>query len=209
VQVSTSNRLVATFPVEVSQPDFVLSRQEIVLGPGDSDTLRAIVPTQGNREIRNLVQWRSSDTSVVAIGAPGVVRAVSPGQADVIATGFSQERRVSVKVHQLPQALVVSPLHSGGPVQLPLRSTRRFTAAAEAADSTPIPEARILWELGDTALASFDRESCGNNHTDRATARNTTGGLDYPHHCRRHRSSACARWPCGRAPDYPGGIPQG
>jgi uncharacterized protein YjdB len=157
VQVSTSNRLVATFPVEVSQPDFVLSRQEIVLGPGDSDTLRAIVPTQGNREIRNLVQWRSSDTSVVAIGAPGVVRAVSPGQADVIATGFSQERRVSVKVHQLPQALVVSPLHSGGPVQLPLRSTRRFTAAAEAADSTPIPEARILWELGDTALASFDR----------------------------------------------------
>ena len=157
VQVSTSSRLVATLTVEVSQPDFVLSRRELVLGPGDSDTLRALVPTQGNREIRSLIQWRSSDTSIVAVGSPGIVRAVSPGVAEVIAAGFSQERRVSVKVHLLPQALVVSPLHSVGPIQLPLRSTRRFTAAAEAADSTPIPEARVVWEVGDTALAMFDR----------------------------------------------------
>ena len=62
-------------------------------------------------------------------------------------------------VHRLPEALVVSPHQSGGPVQLPLRSTRRFTAVAEAADSTPIPEARIIWELADTAVASFDRST--------------------------------------------------
>jgi hypothetical protein len=157
--VSSSDRLLATFPLEVSQPDFVLSRQELVLGPGDSDTVRAIVPAQGNREIRGLIQWRSSDTSVVGIGSPGVVRAVGAGQAEVIASGFAQERRVTVKVHRLPEALVVSPLHSAGPVLLPLRSTRQFTATAEAADSTPIPEARIVWELGDSALASFDRGS--------------------------------------------------
>jgi uncharacterized protein YjdB len=159
VQVSTSSRLLATFPVEVSQPDYVLSRRELILGPGDSDTLRALVPTQGNREIRSLIQWRSSDTNIVAVGAPGVVRGVAPGEAEVIANGFSQERRVSIKVHQLPQALVVSPLHSVGPIQLPLRSTRRFTAAAEAADSTPIPEARVVWEVGDTSLVVFDRGS--------------------------------------------------
>ena len=62
-----------------------------------------------------------------------------------------------MSVHRLPEALVVSPQHSAGPIQLPLRSTRRFTAVAEAADSTPIPEARITWELADTAVASFDR----------------------------------------------------
>jgi dipeptidyl aminopeptidase/acylaminoacyl peptidase len=157
VQVSTSNRLLATFPVEVSQPDFVLSRRELVLGPGDSDTIRALVPTQGNREIRGLIQWRSSDTTVVAVGSPGIVRAVAPGEAEVTATGFSQERRVSIRVHQLPQALVVSPLHSVGPIQLPLRSSRRFTATAETADSTPIPEARVVWEIADTAVAGFDR----------------------------------------------------
>jgi uncharacterized protein YjdB len=159
VQVSTTSRLLATFPVEVAQPDFVLSRRELVLGPGDSDTLRALVPTQGNREIRNLIQWRSSDTNIVAVGSPGVVRAIAPGEAEVTATGFSQERRVSIRVHPLPQALVVSPLHSVGPIQLPLRSTRRFTAAAETADSTPIPEARVVWEIGDTGLATFDRNT--------------------------------------------------
>ena len=157
VQVSTSNRLLATFPVEVSQPDFVLSRREIVLGPGDWDTLRALVPTQANREIRSLIQWRSTDTSIVTVDSPGIVRAIAPGVAEVIAAGFSQERRVTVRVHRLPQALVVSPLHSVGPILLPLRSTRRFTAVAEAADSTPIPEARVVWEVGDTTLVTFDR----------------------------------------------------
>ena len=159
VQVSTSNRLMATLPVEVSQPDFVLSRRNVVLGAGDIDTIRALVPTQRDREIRGLVQWRSTDTTVATVTPAGVVRAIAPGQAEIIGTGFSQERRASVMVHQLPEALVVSPQHSGGALQLPLRSTRRFTAVAEAADSTPIPEARITWDLGDTALATFDRST--------------------------------------------------
>ena len=159
VQVSTSTRLLATLPVEVSQQDFVLSRTNLMLGPADADTLRATVPTQGNREIRGLLQWRSTDTSVATVNSSGVVRAIASGQAEIVATGFSLERRATVRVYPQPDALVVSPLHSGGPIQLPLRSTRRFTAAAEAADSTPIPEARIVWELADTALASFDRSS--------------------------------------------------
>lgn len=159
IQVSTSNRLMATLPVDVSQPDFVLSPRNVVLGAGDIDTIRALVPVQRDREIRGLVQWRSTDTTVAAVSPTGVVRAIAPGQAEIIATGFSQERRAAVMVHQLPEALVVSPQHSGGAVQLPLRSTRRFTAVAEARDSTPIPEARIVWELGDTALATFDRRT--------------------------------------------------
>ena len=159
VQVSTSSRLMATLPVEVSQPDFVLSQNRLVLGPGESDTLRVVVPTQGNREIRGLVRWRSTDSSVVSVGPSGIVRGRTPGQAEIIATGFSQERRAPVVVHQLPEALVVSPQHSAGPVQVPLRATRRFTAVAEAADSSPIPEARITWELTDTSMAAFDRTS--------------------------------------------------
>jgi len=159
VQVSTSNRLMATLPVEVSQPDFVLSQNSMMLAPADADTIRAIVPTQGNREIRGLVHWRSTDTTVAVVGTSGGVRAIAPGQAEIIAAGFSQERRATVTVHQLPEALVVSPHHSGGPIQVPLRATRRFTAAAEAADSAPIPEARIAWELSDTALATFDRRT--------------------------------------------------
>jgi uncharacterized protein YjdB len=158
VQVTTSSRLMATLAVEVSQPDFVLSVNNLVLGPADADTVRAVVPSQGNRDVRGLVHWRSTDTAVAIVGT-GVVRAVAPGQTEIVAVGFSQERRVAVTVHRLTEALVVSPQPSAGPVQIPLRATRRFTASAEAADSTPIPEARIVWELGDTTLASFDRRT--------------------------------------------------
>jgi uncharacterized protein YjdB len=159
VQVITSSRLMATLPVEVSQPDFVLSHSRLVLSPSQSDTVRAIVPTQGNREIHGLVRWRSTDSTIASVGSSGIVRGLAPGQADIIAAGFSQERRAAVTVHQLPEALVVSPQHSAGAIQVPLRATRRFTAAAEAADSSLIPEARITWHLSDTSLAAFDATS--------------------------------------------------
>lgn len=159
IQVSTSSRLMARLPVEVAQPDFTLSHSNVVMGPSETDTLRAVVPAQGNRVIGDLLQWRSTDTSVATVGPSGVVHSHAPGQTEIIVTGFSQERRATVVVHQLPEALVVSPLRSGGAVQVPLQSTRRFTAVAEAADSTPIPEARIEWELADTGLAAFDRRT--------------------------------------------------
>lgn len=155
IMQATSGRLMATLPVEVSQAEFVLSPSKLSLGPGDSDTLRALVPTQGNREIRGLLQWRSTDTTVASVGSTGVIRARGAGQAEIMVTGFSQERRSLVMVHRTPDALVVSP-PQGGVIQVPLRATRQFTAVAEAGDSTPIPEARISWELSDTGVATFN-----------------------------------------------------
>jgi Tol biopolymer transport system component/uncharacterized protein YjdB len=156
VQASTSTGLMTTARVEVEQANFSLSAPRLVLGPGDSDTLQALVPSEGNRSVRNGVQWRSTDTLVMDVSQSGVVTGRAPGQAEVIAVGFSQERRATVLVHKLPQKLVVSPRPGPAPVELPIRGTRRFTAMAEAADSTPIAEARIEWEVGDTALVSFN-----------------------------------------------------
>jgi uncharacterized protein YjdB len=153
---ATGNRLMATLPVEVSQADFVLSRNKISLGPEEADTIRVLVPSQGNREVRGLVQWRSSDSTVASVSPFGVVRARAAGQAEIIASGPAQERRIAVSVHPLAEALVVSP-HQGGIIKVPLHSTRQFTAVAEAADSSPIPEALVVWRLSDTAVASFDQ----------------------------------------------------
>ena len=197
VQVSTSSRLMATLPVEVSQPDFALSQTRLVLGPGESDTVRVMVPAQGNREIRGLVRWRSTDSTVVSVGPSGIVRGLASGKAEIIATGFSQERRAQVVVHPQPDALVVSPQHSAGPVQLPLRATRRFTAVAEAADSTSIPEAHITWQLGDTSVAAFDRASgvltpkaLGTTTLTATAGRNSARGLDGAGHPRGYRAPA-------------------
>jgi uncharacterized protein YjdB len=156
VQANGGAGLMATVPVEVEQADLVLEGASEVLGPEDAETLHVHVPTQGNREITTGFQWRAADSAVAAVGPNGVVQARQPGRTEIVMTGFGQERRVALTVHRLPQVLVVTPKPPNEALQLPLRATREFKAVAQAADSTPIPEARITWELGDTLKASFD-----------------------------------------------------
>jgi uncharacterized protein YjdB len=158
IQAATASRLMATLPVEVAAADFALSRTKLTLGVEEADTIRVLVPSQGNREARSLVQWRSSDSTVASVSPGGIVRARAAGQAELIASGPGQERRAAITVYPLPEALVVSP-PQGGTVQVPLRSSSQFTAVAEAADSTPIPEAKVAWHLSDSSVASFDQGS--------------------------------------------------
>lgn len=156
IQASTSSGLMATAPVEVAPAAVALSSSRIVLAPEEAETLRVLVPSQGGREIRGAVRWTSADSGVVNVDSSGIVTARRAGQTEIVLAGFGQERRVPVLVHRLPQSLVVSPRQGPGPLLVPLQATRKFTALAEAADSSPIPEARIVWEVGDTAIISRD-----------------------------------------------------
>jgi hypothetical protein len=63
---------------------------------------------------------------------------------------------VSVLVHRVAQRVVMKPRPTAEPISLPLRGTRQFALTAEAADSTPIPEVGIAWEIGDSSIARFD-----------------------------------------------------
>ena len=86
-----------------------------------------------------------------------LVTARAPGRVEIVMHGFGLERRAPLLVHKLPQRLVVTPKPMADPIQIPLRAARQFGAVPQAADSTPIPEARIGWQVGDTARAGFDR----------------------------------------------------
>jgi uncharacterized protein YjdB len=152
---AASGQLMATLPVEVTQTDFEVLPSKLSLAPGEVDTMRASVPSQGNRELRGLVDWRSSDTMVAAVTRTGVVRARATGQALIIASAFGQERRATLAVHRVAEAMVVSPPH-GNMIVMPLKSTRQFTAVAETADSAAIPEARVSWEVADSSIAGFE-----------------------------------------------------
>jgi hypothetical protein len=156
IQATSSGRLMATARIEVARAELALSKIRVVLGPQESDTLRVLVPGQGNREIRGGIQWRASDTAVVRVGSTGIVSGRAPGRAEVVAVGYGQEGRVAVLVHREPSTLVVTPRPSAGAIQLPVRSVRRVTAVAEAADSTPIPEARVSWAVADTTIITYD-----------------------------------------------------
>jgi uncharacterized protein YjdB len=156
VQASTATGLMATAPVDVEPSDIALAATSGVLGPGEGETLHVRVPAQNNREITEGLQWRSADTAVAVVGPTGVVQARGPGRTEIAVLGFGQERRTPLLVHRLPQTLVVSPKPVAESIQVPLKGTRQFSAVAEAADSSPIPEVKIAWELGDSVHAGFD-----------------------------------------------------
>jgi Tol biopolymer transport system component/uncharacterized protein YjdB len=156
VQASAPGGLAVTAAIEVAAAEISLAESRLILGPGETDTLRVLVPGQGNRELRAGLQWQTSDTGVVRVGPTGIVSARVPGRAEVVATGFGQERRASVLVHREPRTLVVTPPPAAGAIQLPVRAVRKVTVVVEAADSTPIPEARRKWEVGDTTVIAYD-----------------------------------------------------
>jgi Tol biopolymer transport system component/uncharacterized protein YjdB len=155
VQASAAG-LTATTAVEVAAAEIALAETRLTLGPGETDTLRVLVPGQGNRELRGGLQWQTSDAGVVRVGPTGVVSGGVPGRAEVVAIGFGQERRASLLVHREPRTLVVTPRPAAEAIQLPVGAVRKVTVVAEAGDSTPIPEARRQWEVGDTTLIAYD-----------------------------------------------------
>jgi uncharacterized protein YjdB len=156
IQAALANGLVATAPVEVETVDLALSESRVLVAPQGLDTLRLLVPSQGNREMSEGVVWQSTDTSVARIGPTGIVQGVAPGTAEIVAWLSGQERRAGVLVHKPIRAITVAPKPGGDPILLPLNRTHKFAVKAEAADSTPIPQFRVVWEVGDTGLASFD-----------------------------------------------------
>ena len=156
VQASIPGGLAATVPVEIVATDFAVVPVRLILAPSDLDTLVALVPAQANRELRNGLQWRSAAPEIVRVGPTGIVQAMAPGETEIIITGFFQERRLPVRVHPPVQTLVVSPTPGAGVLRLPLHGTTALSVRAEAADSTPVPEATLWWEVADSSIVSFD-----------------------------------------------------
>jgi uncharacterized protein YjdB len=159
VQATTATGLMATVPVEVEAAEIALLGGTEVLGPEEAETLRIVVPSQGSRTLAGTMEWRSADTNVAVVGPGGIVTARKPGRTEIGVLAYGQERRTGLLVHRLPQTLVVTPKPVAEPLPIPLKGTRAFTAVAEAADSTPVPEARIVWQVADTSLAGFNPAS--------------------------------------------------
>ena len=109
VQATTSTGLMATVPVEVEAAEIALVGGTEVLGPEEAETLRVVVPSQGNRTLAGTMEWRSADTTVAVVGPEGVVTARKPGRTEIGVRAYGQERRAGVLVHRLPETLVVTP----------------------------------------------------------------------------------------------------
>ena len=157
IQMTGPNGLTATAPVVVQQADFAIQEgTQLTLAPGESDTLHVVVPTQESRLISPIaLTWTSSDQSVAQVSLTGVVRATGSGKATLGVSGFLQQKSVEVLVHRAVDLFAVRP-STKADVEVPVTSTVRFEAKALAADSSPVPEARLVWSVADSAIAGFD-----------------------------------------------------
>ena len=158
IQMTGPGGMTATAPVVVAQADYaILEGTALTMAPGETDTLHVIVPTQENRSVTAAaLTWVSSDQSVAQVSLTGVVKAVGSGKATLTVTGLLQQRTVEILVHRAVEFLEVRPT-TRGDVSVPLTATVRFTATALAADSSPVPEALLVWSVGDSSVATFDR----------------------------------------------------
>ena len=160
IQATVTGGLTATAPVVVQQADFsVREGSSVLLSPGEVDTLHVIVAIQNNRTVNPLVlQWASSDQSVVRASLAGVVTAVGPGKAILTVSGLLQSKSIEVSVHQVVTKLSVRPRVSEE-VQVALTGTAKFEAQALTAENVPVPEAPLRWTVTDPGIASFDAQT--------------------------------------------------
>jgi uncharacterized protein YjdB len=157
IQMTGPGGLTATAPVVVQPADYAVQEgTALTFAPGEADTLHVVVPTQGNRLVNPVaLTWASSDQSVAQVSLTGVVKASGSGKAILTVSGLLQQRTVEVLVHRTVELLAVRPT-TREDVEVPLTATVRFTAAALAADSSPVPEALLAWSVADTGIAAFD-----------------------------------------------------
>src|SRR6267154_2963337 len=111
VQVTSSGGLTATAPVVVQQSDIAIQEPvPLVMSPGDVDTLRVVVPSQGSRLVSPLaLQWSAADPSVARVSLTGVVIAVTPGRTTLSVVGLLQTKTADILVHRSVEALTVFP----------------------------------------------------------------------------------------------------
>lgn len=157
IQAAGPGGLVATGPVQVvaTSTAFEPRWPRMVLSPDQIDTLEMMVPSQADRSIENSLTYTSANPGVVLVGPTGILQAKAPGQSDVTVNGFFQSKHVTVVVHR-PISFFLTDPPSGGQVTVPLDGFRTLTAKAEAADSSLIADAPLVWKVTDTAIARYD-----------------------------------------------------
>jgi len=156
IQAAAPNGVTVSIPVVVSLSEFSLSTARVALAPQEAETLFASVPAQGGRRLRSAdLQWSSSDLNVAQVSSEGVVRAISPGRAEIVARGFLQERKVTVVVYR-EVALFLTRPRLTEVIRLPASGTREVKLEVQSADSMPVEGVPVTWTVGDTSVASFD-----------------------------------------------------
>jgi sugar lactone lactonase YvrE len=160
VEARTANELVGRASVQVGAAPFAFVSPVLSLSPTADDTLRVIIPQQGNRRVASrFFTWTTANPNVVVVSPLGVATGISGGRAEVFASGFGQTAKAEVVVHRAVEELGVSPPPGAGAVTVPLSGTARFNAEPRDGAGAVVAEAPVVWDIADTTIATFNPET--------------------------------------------------
>lgn len=158
----------------------------VTVSPGAAELVALGATVQLSAEVRDqngqamagaTVTWSSSDASVAAVDASGLVTAVANGAATITATAGSASDTAAVTVEQEVGAVAVTP-HSDTLVAF--GDTVRLSAEAMDANGHAVAGAEFTWASSDTLVAAVDSAGLvtalgGGETTVTATAGEATG----------------------------------
>lgn len=154
---ATAGSLSRIATAEVADEPIAFAAPVLGLSPDAEATIEVVVPGQRNRPLASAgLTWRSTNEQVVRVSPLGVARGVGPGRAALVVEGFGQLRELPVTVHRPVAFVDATPAFSRGPIQVPMNGSRTFQVISKAADETPIPDAPVVWTVGDTSVVQLD-----------------------------------------------------
>jgi len=133
-----------------------LTPASVSLTVGRTVTLSVqLTDAQGNVLIGRPVTFVSETPAVATVSATGVVSAVTPGTARIVASSEGRSGAATITVTPLPVArVVVTP----GTSALITGETVRLSAATFAADDTPLAARTVEWRSGAPNVATVNAD---------------------------------------------------
>jgi hypothetical protein len=157
IQANAGGGLVSRVVVQVTTDTFRFRRDRLSLPPAESDTLRVVVPAQGNRPIAgSSLNWATTNPNVAIVSTSGVVTGVTAGATEVIAQGFGKDTRMPVVVHRPVAMIEVAPPITEL-VYIPLNGSVVFEVDMLDANEVVIGEAVPSWTIEDRSIISIDQ----------------------------------------------------
>jgi len=108
------------------------------------------------------ISWSSTDTTVLRVNSSGVVQALAPGRAQVVAAAGARRDSAQVVVRSAPSTAVLPQLASlsiASPAPLRVGDTVTLALSGHDERGKPISRVRATWSSSDPSVASVEQSS--------------------------------------------------
>ena len=149
-KVGQATLTVAAPVVPVATVTVSLAASSVTAG-GTTQATATTRDANGNVLTGRAIAWSSSNTAVATVSAAGLVTAVTPGSANIVATSEGKSGQAAVTVLAVPVATVSVSLGAGS---LTVGSTTQATATTRDANGNVLTGRTVTWSSGNSAVAT-------------------------------------------------------